>query len=199
MCGFKAGGLPSHAQLQRHEASSANATQKRRRSSCSAVGCGRSDHRSISTHARILAHGLTTLTTAHGRLHLPCRPRARYDAPATPPDAANHRQAAQRHGSCYDPIYAAPPLEEPPPSYDAATHASTSPLLVGPPPDYGAFQAYADPDESSEASSDADDTEQYLPEQVGQAVAVTILVGLLYLFWRIISQPGPDGSLHPYA
>lgn len=70
---------------------------------------------------------------------------------------------------------------------------------MGPPPDYGAFRAYTDPDETSEASSEADDNEQYMPERLGQAFVVLILLGILYLFWRIISQPDPDNSLHGYA
>ncbi|KAF3005134.1 hypothetical protein E8E13_010350 [Curvularia kusanoi] len=112
--------------------------------------------------------------------------------------------AAQGHHpphqpSCLDPIYATPPPEDPPPSYDAATHASTSPLLVGPPPDYGAFRAYVDPYESSEASSETDDNEQYLPERLGQAFAVFTIVGILCLFWRIVSQPDPDDILRGYA
>ena len=70
---------------------------------------------------------------------------------------------------------------------------------MGPPPDYGAFRAYIDPDESSEASSEVDDTEQYLPERIGQAFAVFVLVGILCLFWRVIDQPDLDGFLHGYA
>lgn len=96
-------------------------------------------------------------------------------------------------------MYVVPPPEEPLPSYDDAIHSSTSPLLVGPPPDYGAFRAYVDPDESSEASSDADDTEQYLPERIGQVFTMCMFVGILYLFWNIIAQPDPDGFLHGYA
>lgn len=70
---------------------------------------------------------------------------------------------------------------------------------MGPPPDYGAFRAYVDPDESSEASTEIDDTEQYLPERIGQAFAIMIIVGILYLFWRIITQPDPDDILHGYT
>ena len=43
------------------------------------------------------------------------------------------------------------------------------------------------------------DNEQYMPERLGQAFVVLILLGILYLFWRIISQPDPDNSLHGYA
>jgi hypothetical protein len=70
---------------------------------------------------------------------------------------------------------------------------------VGPPPDYGAFRAYTDPDESSEASSEADDSEQNMPERLGQVFAVFILLGILYLFWSIIGQPDPDDLSHGYA
>lgn len=96
-------------------------------------------------------------------------------------------------------MYAVPPPDEPLPSYDDATNSSTSPLLVGPPPDYGAFRAYVDPDESSEASSEADDTEQYLPDRIGQAFAVCLLIGMLYLFWRIINQPEQNHVLYDYS
>lgn len=138
----------------------------------------------------------------HGPPRPPCRLLPRCDASATPPDAANQHQPAQgrhppHHRDCGEPIYAVPPPEEPPPpSYDDAIHSSTSPLLGGPPPDYGAFRAFVDPDEFSEASSEVDDTEQYLPERVGQAFTVCILVGILYLFWSIITKPDPDDSLH---
>lgn len=119
-------------------------------------------------------------------------------------DAADQHQATQgyhppRHGGCHGPVYAVPPPEEPPPSYDDATHSLTSPLLEGPPPDYGAFRAYVDPDESTMASSDVDDTEQYLPERVGQVFTMCMLVGILYLFWTIINQPDPVDFLHGYA
>lgn len=102
-------------------------------------------------------------------------------------------------GRCDDLVYAVPPPEEPLPSYDDATHSSTSPLLVGPPPDYGAFRAYVDPNESSEASSEVDDTEQYLPERIGQVFTMSMLVAILYLFWSIIIRPDPDDSLHGYT
>ncbi|KAJ4412613.1 hypothetical protein N0V91_000372 [Didymella pomorum] len=95
-------------------------------------------------------------------------------------------------GQFNDPVYADPPPIEPPPSYEDATHSSTSPLLVGPPPDYGAFRAYVDPDESSEASTEGDDSEQYLPERIGQVFAIMILFGIFYLFWSIIFQVDPD-------
>ncbi|KAJ4990754.1 hypothetical protein SVAN01_03763 [Stagonosporopsis vannaccii] len=113
----------------------------------------------------------------------------------SPPSPAQGRPAPH-HSPCDDLIYAVPPPEEQLPSYDDATHSSTAPLLVGPPPDYGAFRAYVDPDESSAATSEADDGEQYLPERIGQAFTVCILVGILYLFWRAINQPDPDDFLH---
>lgn len=127
----------------------------------------------------------------------------RYDDTATPLDAANHHQATQDHPSphhdCDTPIYNDRLPGEPPPSYHDATHSSASPLLVGPPPDYGAFRAYVDPDVSSEASTDVDDAEQYLPERIGQAFSILVLVGILFLFWRIITQPDPDHFPHGYA
>lgn len=71
---------------------------------------------------------------------------------------------------------------------------------MGPPTDYSAFGACTDPDESSsDASSEADDNEQYMPEHLGQVLTVFMLLGILYLFWRTISQPDPDDSLHGYA
>lgn len=114
---------------------------------------------------------------------------------ATPLDAANHRQATQGHhpphyGSCHDPIYAVPPPEEPPPSYDDAIHSTTSPLLVGPAPDYGAFRAYVDPDESSEASSEVEEAEHSLSDRVNQCFAMLVLVVNLYIIWRLINMPG---------
>ncbi|KAH6637764.1 hypothetical protein C7974DRAFT_148015 [Boeremia exigua] len=113
--------------------------------------------------------------------------------------SAPRGQHPVQHSNCYDPVYAAPPPEEePPPSYDAATYSPTSPLLVGPPPDYGAIRAYLDPDESSEASSEVDETEQYFPERLGQAFSVLMLVGILCIFWSIINQPDPDNSMHSY-
>ncbi|KAJ4384681.1 hypothetical protein N0V86_000282 [Didymella sp. IMI 355093] len=96
------------------------------------------------------------------------------------------------HGPCDDPLYTDPPPTEPPPSYEDATHSAASPLLVGPPPDYGAFRAYVDPDESSEASTEGDDTEQYLPERIGQFFAFMVLIAIFYLFWSIIFQSDPD-------
>ncbi|KAF1929120.1 uncharacterized protein M421DRAFT_4924 [Didymella exigua CBS 183.55] len=98
------------------------------------------------------------------------------------------------HGHCHGPIYT-----DPPPSYEDATHSSTSPLLVGSPPDYGAFRAYVDPYESSEASTEGDDNAQYLSERIGQAFAFVILLGILYLFWSIVTQPDPDNLLHVYV
>ena len=123
-------------------------------------------------------------------------------ARAPPPDAANHSQAEQgphppRYSSHHhDPPFTASSAEEPPPSYEDATHSTTAPLLVGPRTDYGAFRAYVDPDDSSEASSEVDDTEQYMPERVGQTFALLVLVALLYVFWTTINQPDPDDFLH---
>lgn len=115
-----------------------------------------------------------------------------------PRDAANQQQFIQGHlplqpESFSVPVYAPLSSEEPPPSYADAIRSLNSPLLVGPPPDYGAFRAYFDPDESSEASSEVDDTEQYLPEHIGQAFVVLIFVGMLYGFWRIVNQPDSEG------
>lgn len=109
-----------------------------------------------------------------------------------------HRSPPYGHGDAHT-IYNDPYPEEPPPSYDVATHSSTSPLLVGPPPDYGAFRAYVDPDASSEATTEVDDTEQYLPERLGQAFSILVIMGMLFLFWSIITQPDPDGLPHSYA
>ncbi|KAF2470277.1 uncharacterized protein BDR25DRAFT_33219 [Lindgomyces ingoldianus] len=87
------------------------------------------------------------------------------------------------------PIYHLPPPDEPPPSYDDATHSSSSPLLVGPPPNYGTYQAYPEPDASSSASSDIEETTRALPEWVGQALVVLVFLGILYGFWRLVNDP----------
>ncbi|CAO2656400.1 Nn.00g052030.m01.CDS01 [Neocucurbitaria sp. VM-36] len=81
------------------------------------------------------------------------------------------------------------PPDEPPPSYDDATGSASAPLLVGPPPDYGAFRAYAEPDESSIASSEVEATDRSLPEWVGQALVVFVFVTIIYGFYRIINAP----------
>ncbi|KAF2679096.1 hypothetical protein K458DRAFT_408357 [Lentithecium fluviatile CBS 122367] len=95
------------------------------------------------------------------------------------------------------PVYHTPP-DEPPPSYDDATHSSSSPLLVGPPPDYGTYRAYPEPDESSIASSEIETTDRSLPEWVGQLLVVGVFVGIIYGFWKMVNDP-PDGfgSLPP--
>jgi hypothetical protein len=38
-----------------------------------------------------------------------------------------------------------------------------------------------------------------MSERLGQVFAVLIILGILYLFWRIISQPDPDDLSHGYA
>lgn len=81
------------------------------------------------------------------------------------------------------------PPDEPPPSYEDATRLESAPLLVGPPPDYGAFRAYGDPDGSSVASSEVEPAERSLAEYLGQAMVVAVFVGIIYLFWTVI-----DGS-----
>ncbi|KAF2242183.1 hypothetical protein BU26DRAFT_571411 [Trematosphaeria pertusa] len=87
-----------------------------------------------------------------------------------------------------------PPPDEPPPSYDDATHSSSSPLLVGPPPNYGTDQAYAEPAESSVASSEIESTDRSLPEWVGQALVVIVFIGIIYGFWKLVNDPdGLDG------
>jgi hypothetical protein len=41
--------------------------------------------------------------------------------------------------------------------------------------------------------------DQTLPERIGQAFSVMCLVGILYIFWKVINQPDPDDFLHHYA
>ncbi|KAF2018321.1 hypothetical protein BU24DRAFT_461271 [Aaosphaeria arxii CBS 175.79] len=91
------------------------------------------------------------------------------------------------------PAYHEYPPEEPPPSYDDATHSSHSPLLVGPPPDYGTYRAYPSPDVSSVASSDIEGTSRSLPEWVGQAMVVLCFLGIIYGFWRVVNDPNFGG------
>ncbi|KZM24992.1 uncharacterized protein EKO05_0009489 [Ascochyta rabiei] len=110
------------------------------------------------------------------------------------PVAATQGYPSPRPQGFDDPVYAAPPPEEPPPSYDEAIHSSTSPLLVGPPPDYGAFRAYVDPDESSEASSEIEGTDQPLHEWLGQAFGILVFLGIMYAFWWTINQPDMERS-----
>ncbi|KAF2869082.1 hypothetical protein BDV95DRAFT_457828, partial [Massariosphaeria phaeospora] len=84
--------------------------------------------------------------------------------------------------------------DDPPPSYDDATRSSTVPLLVGPPPNYGTYEPYSEPDASSVASSEIEQIDRSLPEWVGQAMVVLCFVGVIYIFWRFINDPdGFDG------
>src|SRR4051812_3688155 len=80
------------------------------------------------------------------------------------------------------PIYHLPPPNEPPPSYDDATHSSSTPLLVGPPPNYGTPRAYPEAEDSSMLSSDIEETTRALPEWVGQGLVVLCFLGILYGF-----------------
>ncbi|OCL14859.1 hypothetical protein AOQ84DRAFT_384432 [Glonium stellatum] len=94
------------------------------------------------------------------------------------PSTTEHHQTAA----------ASPPHpNEPPPSYDDATNSASTPLLVGPPPNYGT-QAYTDADESS-MSSHPEESTRVLPEWVGQGLVVLCFLGLLYGFWRVVSEP----------
>ncbi|KAF2129877.1 hypothetical protein P153DRAFT_356554 [Dothidotthia symphoricarpi CBS 119687] len=103
--------------------------------------------------------------------------------------ASRHPPPATSQPYSYDSI----PPDEPPPSYDDATQSSTAPLLVGPPPDYGTYRAYSDPDpdleESSVASSDTGRNDGSLPVWVGQALVVLVFVSIMYGFWRFITAP----------
>ncbi|KAF1950270.1 hypothetical protein CC80DRAFT_242781 [Byssothecium circinans] len=95
------------------------------------------------------------------------------------------------------PQYHTLPPDGPPPSYDDATHSETSPLLVGPPPDYGAYRAYPEPDEeSSMASSEIDVTERSFPEWFGQIVVVCMFVAICYGFWKL-AMDFPDLAGQP--
>ncbi|KAF2122139.1 hypothetical protein BDV96DRAFT_640202 [Lophiotrema nucula] len=85
-------------------------------------------------------------------------------------------------------IYHIPPPDEPPPSYADATHSSSSPLLVGPPPNYGTYRAYTEPDESSVSSSDIESTSRSLPEWVGQALVVLSFLFIIYCFWKLVND-----------
>ncbi|KAF2704206.1 hypothetical protein K504DRAFT_462779 [Pleomassaria siparia CBS 279.74] len=86
-------------------------------------------------------------------------------------------------------IYYMHPPDDPPPSYDDATHSSYTPLLVGPPPDYGtAYRAYPEPDASSVASSDIERSNRSLPEWVGQALVVFCFVAIIYGFFSLVND-----------
>ncbi|KAH7401419.1 hypothetical protein BKA66DRAFT_565059 [Pyrenochaeta sp. MPI-SDFR-AT-0127] len=98
--------------------------------------------------------------------------------PAPPTDDHHHHHIHIPHDL---------PPDYPPPSYDDATGSETAPLLVGPPPDYGAFRAYSDA--SSMASSEVEATDRSLPEWVGQALVVFVFVVIIYGFYRVISVP----------
>ncbi|KAF2731096.1 hypothetical protein EJ04DRAFT_567185 [Polyplosphaeria fusca] len=87
------------------------------------------------------------------------------------------------------PIYHVPPPDEPPPSYEIATHSAASPLLVGPPPNYGTYSAYSEPEESSIASDDNDMNSRTLPEWVGQMLVVISFLAIIYGFWRLVNEP----------
>ncbi|PSN62363.1 hypothetical protein BS50DRAFT_638011 [Corynespora cassiicola Philippines] len=89
-------------------------------------------------------------------------------------------------------IYYPPPPDEPPPSYDDATHSASTPLLVGPPPDYGTYRAYPEPDQSSVASSDIEQSDRSLPEWVGQILVVFVFVAIIYGFWKLVNDPDID-------
>jgi len=104
--------------------------------------------------------------------------------PPPPPPSSDHHH----HYAPHDP----PPPDYPPPSYDDATRSGTVPLLVGAPPDYGAFRAYTEPDESSLASSEVESTGRTLPEWVGQALVVVMFVSIIYGFWTVINAPDTD-------
>ncbi|KAH8724669.1 hypothetical protein GQ44DRAFT_772999 [Phaeosphaeriaceae sp. PMI808] len=82
--------------------------------------------------------------------------------------------------------------EDPPPSYHEAIASTTAPLLVGAPPDYGAFRAYPEPDHSSIASSQvgySDRSDRTCSEWVGQALVVFVFVTIIYAFWKLINAP----------
>ncbi|KAF2196133.1 hypothetical protein GQ43DRAFT_476599 [Delitschia confertaspora ATCC 74209] len=102
--------------------------------------------------------------------------------PSTPPPLPSISEA----------IYQIPPLppDEPPPSYDEATHSSSAPLLVGPQQNtYGTYRAYPGPETASPASSVIQDTTRTLPEWVGQALVVLCFLAILYGFYNLVSDP----------
>lgn len=104
------------------------------------------------------------------------------DSPAPP--TVDHDSHHHHH---HDDTHHEPLPDYPPPSYDDATGSETAPLLVGPPPDYGAFRAYSDA--SSLASSEVEATDRSLPEWVGQSLVVFVFVAIIYGFYKVINAP----------
>lgn len=86
-----------------------------------------------------------------------------------------------------------PVPDEPPPSYDYATHSDTTPLLVGPPPDYGTYRAYQDSDTASTASGEPESSSRSFPEWAGQFFVVLSFIGIMYGFWIVVNDPNFDG------
>jgi hypothetical protein len=62
--------------------------------------------------------------------------------------------------------------------------------MAGPPPNYGTVRAYPElePDASSTASSDIEETTRSLPEWVGQALVVLVFLAILYGFFRLVND-----------
>jgi len=115
-----------------------------------------------------------------------CLPANSNKTEAAPPPPADGN--SDHHHHHHDPRAPSPP-DYPPPSYDDATRSDAAPLLAGPPPNYGAFRAYGDADESSIASSEVESADRTLPEWVGQALVVFVFVSIMYGFWKIINAP----------
>ncbi|OAL46205.1 hypothetical protein IQ07DRAFT_603583 [Pyrenochaeta sp. DS3sAY3a] len=90
----------------------------------------------------------------------------------------HHDHHRHHHSPPHDspPNYPPPPYEEGPPE--------TNPLLIGQPPDYGAFDRF-----SSQASSEIQETERSLPESAGQMIVVFVFVAIIYAFYRVINAP----------
>ncbi|KAH7085907.1 hypothetical protein BKA63DRAFT_560533 [Paraphoma chrysanthemicola] len=108
---------------------------------------------------------------------------------AAPPLPVNDSNEHHHHHHYHHGPRTPSPPDYPPPSYDDATRSETAPLLAGPPPNYGAFRAYVDPDESSIASSEVESADRSLPEWVGQALVVFLFVSIMYGFWKVINAP----------
>lgn len=64
----------------------------------------------------------------------------------------------------------------------------SSPLLVGPPPDYGAFRAYLDSDTSSQVTTEADSVDR-CPDWAGHVFVLLVFLSIMYGFWTIIVAP----------
>ena len=133
------------------------------------------------------------MNTANVAAAIPRRFRRREAAALheAPPPAIDDPSHQSYHHHDLHPIVP----DEPPPSYDEVTRLESAPLLVGPPPDYGAFTAYGDPETSTVASSEAEGTDRSFAEYVGQFFVLIVLGLIVYAFWKVID--GATDINHP--